>query len=71
MAVITTFARREEWRKAQARLDAQRLAYAVVSPDPGYARVGSPALVLSTEGQAALVVGMATLSGVVYGAVFG
>ena len=57
MAIITTFARREEWRKAQGRLDARGLAYAVVSPDPGYARVGAPALVLSPEGRAALANG--------------
>jgi ArsR family metal-binding transcriptional regulator len=55
MAVITTFPRREEWRKAQARLDARRLAYAVVSPDPGFATVGAPALVVTTEAQAALM----------------
>jgi ArsR family metal-binding transcriptional regulator len=59
MAIITTFASREEWRKAQGRLDARGLAYALVSPDPGYARVGVPALVVSvsTEGRAALTDG--------------
>ena len=57
MAIITTFPSREEWRKAQARLDAGGLAYAVVSPDPGFATVGAPALVVTTEARAALTDG--------------
>jgi len=54
MTVITTFASREEWRKAHALLDARALACEVVSPDPGYAKVGAPALVMDTEARAAL-----------------
>ena len=57
MALITTFPNRDEFRRAQARLDGRALACAAVSPDPGYARVGAPALVLSTEGRAALTDG--------------
>jgi len=57
MALITTFPSREEWRKAQALLGARALAYEAVSPDPGYAKVGTPALVVSTEGRAALTDG--------------
>jgi len=57
MAVITTFPSREEGRKAQARLDGRALTYEAVSPDPGYSKVGTPALVLGTEARAALTDG--------------
>ena len=57
MAVITTFPNRDEFRRAQSRLDGRALAYEVVSPDPGYARVGAPALVVGTEARAALADG--------------
>jgi len=57
MAVITTFPNRDEFRRAQSRLDGRALAYEVVSPDPGYARVGAPALVAEAEARAALADG--------------
>jgi len=57
MAVITTFPSREEWRKAQALLGARSLTCEVVSPDPGYAKVGAPALVMDTEARAAMTDG--------------
>jgi len=57
MALITTFPNRDEFRRAQARLDGRALACGVVLPDPGYARVGAPALMVSTEGRAALTDG--------------
>ena len=57
MALITTFPNRDEFRRAQARLDGRALACGVVSPDPGYARVGAPALVVTTEARAALADG--------------
>jgi len=52
---VTTFAQRSEFEKAKARLDAAGLPYEVVSPDPGYARVGVPALAAELEARAALV----------------
>ncbi|MCX5653152.1 MAG: hypothetical protein NTY65_00655 [Planctomycetota bacterium] len=58
MAVITTFPNRDEFCRAQDRLDGRALACGVVSPDPGYARVGAPSLMVSTEGRAALTDGM-------------
>jgi ArsR family metal-binding transcriptional regulator len=57
MALNTTFPNRDEFRRAQARMDGRALACGVVSPDPGYAKVGTPALVVSTEGRAALTDG--------------
>ena len=57
MAVITTFPNRDEFRRAQSCLDGCALAYEVVSPDPGYARVGAPALVAEAETRAALADG--------------
>jgi ArsR family metal-binding transcriptional regulator len=57
MAVITTFPSREQWRKAQALLGARALTCEVVSPDPGYAKVGAPALVMDTDARAALADG--------------
>jgi ArsR family metal-binding transcriptional regulator len=49
MKVITTFGRRGEFEKATARLQALGLPYQTISPEPGYARVGQPALVLDHE----------------------
>lgn len=54
MKVTTTFPKREEFEKARARLDVLSLPYEVISPDPGFARVGAPALVVETEARAAL-----------------
>lgn len=51
---ITTFAQRGEFEKARKALDDLRLPYEVVSPDPGYARVGAPAVVVAPEARAAL-----------------
>ncbi|MCX6069245.1 MAG: hypothetical protein NTU91_00035 [Chloroflexi bacterium] len=57
MKMVTTFASRDEFGRAQARLDAQALPYETVSPDPGYARVGATALVMGTEARVALTDG--------------
>src|ERR1035437_9461664 len=44
-----TFPQRSEFHKAKAGLDALGLSYEVISPDPGFAKVGAPALVLDEE----------------------
>jgi hypothetical protein len=46
MDAITTFPRMSEWEKAKAKLDAAGLSYRLISPHPGYSRVGVPAIVL-------------------------
>ena len=54
MRVITTFPQRREFVRAKARLDQAALPYDVVCPDPGYGRVGVPALVVASETRQAL-----------------
>jgi len=49
MDVLTTFPRISEWEKAKAKLDAAGLTYRLISPHPGYSRVGVPAIVMSEE----------------------
>ena len=49
-----TFPRRGEFAKAKSGLDACGLPYEVVSPDPGFAKVGVPALVLDEDVHKAL-----------------
>ena len=49
MDVITTFPKMSEWEKAKAKLDAAGLAYRLLSPEPGYSRVGVPATVISED----------------------
>jgi ArsR family metal-binding transcriptional regulator len=49
-----TFPRRSEFDKAKASLDALGLPYEVVWPDPGFAKVGVPALVLDEDVHKAL-----------------
>ena len=49
-----TFPRRSEFAKAKVSLDALGLSYEVISPDPGFARVGAPALVLDEQEHKAL-----------------
>ena len=51
---VTTFAQRSEFEKAAARLEALGLPYETISPDPGYSRVGAPALVLAEKTRLAL-----------------
>ena len=46
---LTTFTDRRELARAQQLLDRLGIGYEVVSPDPGYERVGRPALVLTAE----------------------
>ncbi|HPD17664.1 MAG TPA: (Fe-S)-binding protein [Planctomycetota bacterium] len=47
--LVATFPARDEFVKARARLDALALPYEVVSPDPGFSRVGAPSLVMTAE----------------------
>lgn len=57
MDALTTFGRRAEFEQAIALLKRMRVAYDVVSPDPGYAAVGVPALVLTLEAKSAFLDG--------------
>lgn len=52
--ILTTFAQRGEFDKARRALNELRLPYEIVSPDPGYARVGVPSLAINAETRAAL-----------------
>ena len=51
---LTTFAQRGEFDKAMRALDELGLDCEVISPDPGYARVGAPALAMDAETRVAL-----------------
>lgn len=55
MRVVTTFATSEEHARATNLLDRLGLPYATISPEPAYARVGCPALVLEEEDKAAFL----------------
>jgi ArsR family metal-binding transcriptional regulator len=57
MKLITTFGQRAEFEKARRRLETLGLPYESISPDPGYARVGQPSLVLTLETRLALAAG--------------
>jgi len=54
---LTTFANRSEFDHAVALLDKLGIEYKVISPDPAYALVGCPALVLSKEAKALFLSG--------------
>ncbi len=54
MKQIMTFPRRSEFEKARSCLERLGLAYEVVSPVPGYARVGVESLVMSQEARGAM-----------------
>lgn len=60
MRLATTFPSREAFRAAVGALDAAGLPYEVISPDPGYDKVGAPAVVLDGAVRAALAVRMGT-----------
>jgi len=47
--LIATFPVLDEFRKARARLDTLSLPYEVVSPEPGFSRVGVPSLIVDSE----------------------
>ena len=54
MKLVTTFPRRNEFERAKARLDALSLPYEMISPEPGFRRVGVPALVMGSDVRMAL-----------------
>ncbi|PIV83764.1 MAG: hypothetical protein COW52_08345 [Nitrospirae bacterium CG17_big_fil_post_rev_8_21_14_2_50_50_9] len=54
MKMATTFQSEKEFREMKGRLDALGLAYELISPAPGYALVGEPALVMDGETRMAL-----------------
>ncbi len=51
---IAVFSRRREFEKAQALFTRLKLPFEVLSPDPGYSRVGVPGLMCDTNGLGAL-----------------
>ncbi len=51
--LVGTFPRIGEFAKAKTIADSLQLAYQAVSPEPGFGRVGVPALVLDDEARAA------------------
>lgn len=51
---IAVFSRPAEFEKARALLVRLQLPFEVVSPEPGYSRVGSPALVCESQGLSAI-----------------
>ncbi len=57
MDALTTFSDRTEFERAKALLDRLGIDHQVVSPDPGFAAVGLPALVLPAEGRSAFLDG--------------
>jgi len=52
---LTTFTDRREFERAAAVLDALGLAHTLISPEPGYARVGCPGIALAAEARAAFL----------------
>jgi len=52
---IAAFPTRGEFEKARAAFERLRVPFAVVSPDPGYRRVGAPALVADEEARREIV----------------
>jgi len=55
---LTTFADRREFERTAALLEGAGISFAVISPDPAYARVGCPAIVLSEEAKSLFVSGL-------------
>lgn len=51
---IGTFPQRSEFQRAKAALDTLGLPYQIMSPDPGFALVGTPSLVLDDAVRLAL-----------------
>ena len=57
MDALTTFTDRREFEHAASLLDALRIEHTRISPEPGYARVGCPAIALADEGKALFLAG--------------
>jgi ArsR family metal-binding transcriptional regulator len=55
MDALTTFSDRAEFERAARLLERLRVEHQVVSPEPGYAAVGAPALVLSPQARSAFL----------------
>lgn len=53
--VVTTFPRRQEFESATKALRKLLLPYEVLTPEPGYARVGVPSVVLDNETRSTLL----------------
>ncbi len=49
MELVTTFANRREFERSVELLESEKLPYRVLSPDPGYGRVGAGAIVIDEE----------------------
>lgn len=54
MQLVTSFPNRTDYAEAVKLLDAASLPYRIISPDPGYAWVGVPGLVVEEEVRARL-----------------
>jgi len=54
---LTTFADRREFERTVALLDKLGIEHTVISPEPAYARVACPAIVLAEEAKAAFLSG--------------
>jgi ArsR family metal-binding transcriptional regulator len=52
--LVTTFPQHSEFEKARRALDELRLPYEVISPEPGYTRVGVSSLAMDSETRLAL-----------------
>lgn len=57
MEALTTFADMREFARAVALLERLGIGHEVISPDPAYARVGCPAIVLGAEARATFLDG--------------
>ncbi len=54
MNLVVAFPARSEFERARSRLDSKRLSYDLLSPDPGYSFVGTPALICDSQRLAAI-----------------
>ena len=52
---IAVFSRAREFEKARTLLTRLQLPFVVLSPDPGYSRVGAPALICDSNGTSAIL----------------
>ena len=57
MDSLTAFTDQSEFERAAALLDKLSIEHAVISPDPAYARVGCPAIVLDHDAKATFLAG--------------
>jgi ArsR family metal-binding transcriptional regulator len=57
MSILTTFPCCEEFEKAARVANERKLPYTVLSPAPGYARVGAPAMIIQEEDRSRFIEG--------------